>query len=93
MKIDPKEKELHGSIILREGELTFDDINKRISELINSHLIFVKTDKSGWSKLYIDPDDSRYWELTFPESEIQGGGAYSLSNISQKEAQVKYEII
>lgn len=91
-KLDPKENELRGRLIFSEGKIIYDDVNRRIEKLINNYLVFIKTDKSGWIKLFIDPDDNRYWELTYPESEIQGGGALYLRNISKDEAIKKYQL-
>ena len=62
----------------------------RIDRLINGLLIKIGTDLSGWETLYRDPQDGRYWELTFPQSEMQGGGPPRLRHISDKEATQKY---
>ena len=69
-----------------------DDACKRVQWLSQNYLIKVATDYSGWETLYRDPEDDRYWELTYPHSHMHGGGPPSLFNLSKEEAQMKYKI-
>lgn len=93
MKINPKEIELRGRYILNAKNcFEGDDINNRIYDLITNYLIKIKSDESGWNQLFIDPEDNRYWELTYPNSEMHGGGPYLLYNISNDKAKEKYNI-
>jgi len=46
----------------------------------------------GWSRLYLDPVDGRYWELIYPQSEIHGGGPPRLAHISADAAKIKYGV-
>jgi hypothetical protein len=50
----------------------------------------VSPDWSGWEILYRDRHDGRLWELTFPQSELQGGGPRKLSHVTAFDAQLKY---
>lgn len=68
------ETELQGKLILKDNSVEFDEVSKRIETLVSSFLVEVGKDQTGWSKLFQDPDDKRLWELSYPESEIQGGG-------------------
>ena len=92
MKLLSSEKVLKGSWIEKDGFVQKDKVAKRIDYLIDNILIQIGVDNSGWVKLYIDPDDKRYWELSYPESEMQGGGAPLLRNIKEEEANLKYNI-
>lgn len=90
MKLEANETKLSGKWILVESQLKADLVTKRIEELIRTYLIYIKTDNSGWAKLYQDPEDLRYWELIYPNSEEQGAGAPVLQNLSIKDAKLKY---
>jgi len=70
--------------------VTTNEQGKRIDWLIRNYLRKVATDESGWEVLYVDPEDGRVWELTFPNSEMQGGGPRLLMLISKKDASAKY---
>ncbi|WP_111627764.1 Imm27 family immunity protein [Larkinella arboricola] len=73
-KLSSEETILTGQWILSCGSIISDSVSERIEWLIENYLIEIGQDESGWSKLYKDPEDNRYWELTYPHSEIQGGG-------------------
>lgn len=81
MEIKPEEKILVGGVYLKDGKVHPDDVSLRIFELINNQLIKIKTDSSGWNIIYQDPNDNRYWELSYPNSGQHGGGAPILKNI------------
>ena len=69
-----------------------DQIAERINWLTKHYLVKVTTDESGWNTLYKDPEDGRYWELTFPDSELQGGGPPSLTTVSLDRLKLIYAI-
>jgi hypothetical protein len=74
------------------NKMTTNEQGKRMDLLIMGYLKKVAADASGWYILYQDPKDKRYWELSFPKSEMQGGGPRLLSVLSEKEAMDKYTI-
>ena len=41
--------------------------------------------------LFRDPEDDRYWELTYPKGELQGGGPPRLTMLTPEKAHAKYE--
>lgn len=90
MQLSNKEVKLIGKWIYENGSVHKDEVSERIEWLINNQLKRIATDKSGWDVLYIDPVDSRLWELIYPESEMQGGGPPTLICISKEEAKQKY---
>jgi len=90
MKINSNEIEIRGNWIFIGSSVEADNETKRIEKLIRKYLIEVSVAGDGWEKLFQDPEDKRYWELTYPESEMHGGGAPLLRNISEMEAKKKY---
>ena len=42
-------------------------------------------DGGGWETLYRDPDDGRFWKLTFPKGHLHGGGPPALILVSIDE--------
>jgi hypothetical protein len=42
--------------------------------------------------LYVDPTDGRYWELTYPQGDMQGGGPPQIRVVSEEDAQARYSI-
>jgi len=69
-----------------------DDVTKRIYALTKSYLVELGQDASGWETLFRDPKDGRYWERTYPQGELQGGGPPQLICLSADEARKKYGI-
>jgi hypothetical protein len=90
MKIQPTETQLTGKWPSRDGRAVADETCERINELVRSHLQKLGHDASGWEVLYRDPDDGRLWELTYPQSGLQGGGPPQLRCLTTAEAKKKY---
>lgn len=90
MKIGPMETEIRGGWKLKGGSPVADDACRRIDELVNDHLQEIGSDESGWNTLFLDPDDGRYWELVYPQSELFGGGPSLLRNLTSEQAADKY---
>jgi hypothetical protein len=91
IKINKIENRLHGSWFYNGDSVVEDGVSKRINLLIKDYLIKIATSQSGWKILYQDPEDKRYWELTYPDSESHGGGAPTLLNIREDEARQKFK--
>ena len=90
--IDSSETRITGKWIVVDGKVSSDENEKRIHELISKSLQQVAVDQSGWEKLYQDPADGRYWELTFPHGELQAGGPPELRWIDKNSAIDKYSL-
>ena len=90
MKITPTKTELTGKWVSRDVRVVADETCQRINELITSHLKELGRDPSGWDALYRDPDDGRLWELTYPQSELQGGCPPQLRYLTLEEAKKRY---
>jgi hypothetical protein len=90
MKISPGETLLTGKWVEHQGRVRADETCSRIEELVQCHLEELARDTSGWEVLYRDPSDERLWELSYPYSELHGGGPPQLRNIGLEEARAKY---
>lgn len=90
MKLEPHEKDLVGAWKLVGSTLIADTTAKRIELLTKNFLVELGSDPSGWDVLYRDPGDGRLWELTYPQSESEGGGPPRLTHLSVGEAEKKY---
>lgn len=72
--IESSENLIKGEFTKNIGEVEKDPTNERIRTLTGEFLIKIGTDESGWDTLFQDPQDKRYWELTYPHSGYHGGG-------------------
>lgn len=91
MHLLPTEAELTGHWVLQGKAVIGDATCLRIEWLINGRLDRVAGAGGGWEQLYQDPADGRYWELTYPQSHMHGGGPPSLGVLSAAQAQTKYQ--
>ena len=66
--------------------------SSRIASLTKSHFKKLATRESGWTILYLDPSDGRYWELSHPQSELHGGGPPLLMQLDSTEARRLYSL-
>lgn len=90
MKIDPSEEQIRGTWV-RDGNRARGDAScERIKELISNHLLELARDHTGWETLFVDPDDGRLWERTYPQGHMHGGGPPMLTHLSEEEAREKY---
>jgi hypothetical protein len=71
--LQSNETTLSGKSLLLDGKVVSDITSERIDWLVQHHLQKVATSTSGWETLYRDPNDGRYWERTYPQSETHGG--------------------
>ena len=91
MKIDPSETIIEGKWLVNSRNRIIGNENcERIHDLKENHLVFITTDESGWDSLYQDPTDGRFWEHTYPQSHLHGGGPPTLRNLTPIEAKEKY---
>lgn len=91
-RILPQEKEIVGAWELQQGVVKASEAARRIDDLVERYLESVAASTDGWSRLFRDPSDGRYWELTYPEGSSHGGGAPRLTNISREDAASRYDI-
>jgi hypothetical protein len=89
-KLEPEEDELRGNWIVEDGVVTADVACRRIEWLTANWLEKQAVDDTEWNVLYRDPNDGRYWELTYPQSELHGGGPPALFHVSEETVESKY---
>jgi hypothetical protein len=90
MKLERHEAHLVGAWTKTPDGVKADDVAQRIKVLVESHLVEIAVDASGWDTLFMDPDDGRFWELTYPESYEHGGGPPHLAVMDRSAAELKY---
>ena len=86
------ETELNGTWLKVDDKYIQDDNCIRIESLVTNHLKKIATDESGWDTLFQDPNDNRFWVLTYPNSNWHGGGPPTLKTITLADAQTKFSI-
>ena len=91
MKLNKSENKLIGQWLFENGKMLKDPVSERIEWLINHHLKKIISANGGWDILYRDPEDERYWELSYPQSELHGGGPPCLTNFTKEAAIEKYK--
>ena len=91
MKLKAEETDLVGHWTFTGDQVQKDEISLRIEGLINNYLERIGQDASGWNVLFRDPYDGRLWELTYPNSELHGGGPPRLTVLTKEEALTKYK--
>lgn len=90
MKIIPSETRLLGHWDFSNGAARADDVCARIEVLTRTYLVKIAVSPDGWDVLFEDPVDRRLWELTYPNSELHGGGPPMLTHVSAEHAHEKY---
>ena len=76
----------------RSAKDKHNDACKRIDWLINNKLVEISVNGNGWEALYQDPNDRRYWLLTYPQSHMHGGGPPLLKAVTEKEAKEIFNV-
>lgn len=88
--LHPDETLLEGRWCADGGKIEADSTALRIGHLVRDHLDRLAASADGWSILYRDRIDGRLWELTYPQSEMHGGGPPRLETIDPKVARVRF---
>jgi Immunity protein 27 len=92
--LKPDESDLVGRWIESDHQIRRDPVCERIEWLIANHLeeVAVSDQWGAWETLYRDPNDGRFWERTYPQGEMQGGGPPRLTVLGEERARQKYKI-
>jgi hypothetical protein len=83
---------LVGSWLETTSGVTRDETCKRIEWLVQHSLEHV-ADHPGsgaWESLFRDPADGRYWERSYPQGQMHGGGPPALRHVTEQEVNTKY---
>ncbi len=91
MNIKPAEQEIVGAWRETDNGVEEDAACERIRRLTRERLTEIASTDGGWTTLYQDLEDGRYWKLTYPHSEWPGGGPPKLRVLSKAEVAEKYE--
>jgi hypothetical protein len=86
------ERLIAGAWTESDGAVASDEAARRIDWLVNQYLKRIGDGGDGRTTLYPDPADGRYWELTYPLSELHGGGPPQLAAISPTDASRRYAL-
>ena len=89
---DPNQTQLVGSWKVENGRTVEDDVCRQIRSAIKTNLHLIATSADGWERLYQDFNDGRYWELFYPDGEMQGGGPPGLRLAGADDIRQKYFI-
>ncbi|MGY2134897.1 Imm27 family immunity protein [Hymenobacter sp. HD11105] len=93
LPLTPDESPLRGTWCFTKGQMLPDATAQRIQALLEQQLRFVAAAESGWARLYQNPVDGCYWELSFPHSELPEGGSPTLTHLSQADATLRYSLV
>lgn len=90
----PNETVLTGAWVFENGNMRGDAVEERIDWLTSEQLvqIAIHPEYGAWERLFRDPSDGRYWELTHPQSGMQGGGPKQLRVLALQAASAKYRM-
>jgi Immunity protein 27 len=92
MRLKPDENNLTGAWLIEGDRVISDEVCRRIGILVEEYLQLIGSADECWSKLYLDPEDGRYWELVYPQGEMHGGGLPQLVYISADAAKIRYVV-
>lgn len=94
MKLRTDEHVLTGSWLYIDHVMRGDSVCYRIEWLITNHLKNIASNPiwGDWETLFQDPSDGGYWERTYPQGDLQGGGPPQLKVISEDDGKEKYGI-
>ena len=66
---------------MRDAQLVADEVCAQIELLTTGRLRKVAMRDGGWVQLFLDPLDGSFWELSYSQSEVQGGGPPTLAEV------------
>ena len=89
----PHETALTGKWIETHDGIRGDVTCDRIARLTDGVLDVVQDHpkSGGWVRLFRDVGDGRYWERSYPQSEMHGGGPPALRWIGDEELAREYD--
>ena len=79
---------LQGAWIVNGHTVVADPTCQKIERILTTTRR-IATRNEGWAMLHRD-DEGMLWELSFPESELPGGGPPRLESLTQAEADALY---
>ena len=89
MELLSSETKIIGAWIEHGSKVISDKATNRIHWLIENS--FDEIAKLNWEIIYKDNTDGRYWLLSYPQSEMHGGGPPSIECISKEQVVKKVQ--
>jgi len=83
-------KKIIGKWIVENGKVIENQECVDIKNLTETELEQIATREGGWVKLYKNKNTGEYWELDYPQSELQGGGPPTHEQVEAGEVQKRY---
>ena len=83
-------KELVGAWLRQGKAVVRDAVCLTIEDLVQNRFRRVATREGGWTVLFQDPEDGLYWELSYPDGQMHGGGPPKLSPIEKRDVSERY---
>lgn len=92
MELRPDEQLLTGQWLGQEGAIKSDPVCQRIEWLLTHRLSRIADSPQwgSWETLFLDQNDGRYWERTYPKGGMHGGGPPQLKLLTADDAKRKY---
>ena len=78
----PNPPDLTDQWVIRGGQTSSEGDAAAIDELLSSELAQIAVPDGGWRRLYRHRTTGRLWELSYPHSEMHGGGPRRLRELS-----------
>jgi Immunity protein 27 len=60
--------------VSEDGKMVVRGDAAAIDEMLGTKLEKVRSDASGWLVVYRHRETNQFWELSYPQSEMHGGG-------------------
>ena len=67
-------------------------VGDQAQKFMQSSCTKVAVDDTGWESLYMENSNNEYWHLTYPNSEMHGGGEPVLVPISPSKAKELFNV-
>jgi hypothetical protein len=81
-------RELNDVWELHDGRMRAVGDARLIDDLLKNELVEVR--KDNWAVLYRHKETGEYWDLTYPQGELHGGGPRRLRVVSDPDSWTPY---
>ncbi|MBL4788999.1 MAG: hypothetical protein JKY60_08080 [Kordiimonadaceae bacterium] len=74
-------RKITGTWVIENGQVRGDEACDKIKSMLDSELEEIAAKDGGWTKLYRDKENM-FWEFSYPQSYMHGGGPPQLERLS-----------
>ena len=85
-----RRKIIKGNWLVVDEKIVGDSICEIIENMIANNLDEVGNREGGWITLFKEKTTGKFWERTFPESNMHGGGPPQLELLSKNDIKERY---